>query len=496
MSDKIGEDYKSWSKEFVILDGGTGCGKSYFCLNILGQYAKNKGKKILYLCNRKELKKQIQERVTTLHLNNISVQTYQYIENRLKSHNPINEKYDYIVSDECHYFTTDSLFNSYTDLSFDYVLNQDQATVIFISATAKVFFNWLKTRGKVSEDRIYKLPNNYDYVEHLYYYKKKELESVINGILINEEDTKIVLFVPSAQRMLEVYNIYKDNADYYCSDNAQASIKKIRTENCIYKKNGLITFNKRLLVTTSVLDNGIDLKDTKIKHIITELFDMDLIVQSLGRKRPISNKDTCNWYVMNRQGQGIQYFINLTQHCIEVATLFKKDRDKFFEEYGDRDNLKKIIRGNNSFYMDENGQLNLNRMVYTKKYIDMDMYKKIKADGFIETLISYYDLSMARKTEQFTCKSQEFLDSLKKFENKNLYAEEQKQIKNLFEDIGLKLRYKGINTFNGALDDKFPKYKPRFSNTDSNGKRLTDKRRLLEDGSINPNRDKRYWILA
>lgn len=496
MSDKIGEDYKSWNKEFVILDGGTGSGKSYFCLNILGQYAKNKSKKILYLCNRSALKKQIQERVTTLHLNNVTVRTYQYIEDKLRKHNSIDNEYDYIVSDECHYFTTDSLFNSYTDLSFDYVLHQKQATVIFISATAKVFFNWLKVKGKVSEDRIYKVPKDYDYVNHLYYYKKKELETAINNILINEEDSKIVLFVPSAQRMLEIYSIYKDNADYYCSDNAQSSIKKIRTENCIHKKNGLITFNKRLLVTTSVLDNGIDLKDPKIKHIFTELFDMDLIVQSLGRKRPINSNDTCSWYVMDRQGQGIQYFINLNKYCIETASLFKENKDKFFEKYGDRDNLKKIMRVNNSFYMDENGQLNINNMAYTKKHIDMAMLKKIKADGFIETLTSYYGLTMARKTEAFNCNSQEFLDRLKKFENKNLYITEQKEIKNLFEDIGLKLRYKGINTFNGALDDKFPKYKPRFTNTDNNGKRLRDKRRTLEDGSTNPNYDKYYWILT
>ncbi len=52
VSELIGNDYKNWKNEFVILDCGTGCGKSYFCIHVLGNYAKLQKKKILYLCNR------------------------------------------------------------------------------------------------------------------------------------------------------------------------------------------------------------------------------------------------------------------------------------------------------------------------------------------------------------------------------------------------------------------------------------------------------------
>ncbi len=58
------------------------------------------------------------------------------------------------------------------------------------------------------------------------------------------------------------------------------------------------------------------------------------------------------------------------------------------------------------------------------------------------------------------------------------------------------MRYIGINTFNGALDDIYKElYLYRFYNKDVNGNNLVDKRRKLEDGSINLNRDKKYWIL-
>ena len=58
------------------------------------------------------------------------------------------------------------------------------------------------------------------------------------------------------------------------------------------------------------------------------------------------------------------------------------------------------------------------------------------------------------------------------------------------------MRYKGINTFNGALDDVYKDlYNCRFYKEDMDGKSYVDKRRKLDNGLDNPNRDKRYWIL-
>lgn len=36
VSDLIGNDFKRWNNEFVILDCGTACGKTYFCIRVLG----------------------------------------------------------------------------------------------------------------------------------------------------------------------------------------------------------------------------------------------------------------------------------------------------------------------------------------------------------------------------------------------------------------------------------------------------------------------------
>ena len=106
-SDIIGTSYKDWKNTQVIFDGGTGTGKTYFIVNILGKYARETGKKIIYLCNRSKLKKQTYENVEALNLQDvIYVTTYQALQSKIKGKKEVGY-FDYIISDECHYFTND-----------------------------------------------------------------------------------------------------------------------------------------------------------------------------------------------------------------------------------------------------------------------------------------------------------------------------------------------------------------------------------------------------
>ena len=108
----------------------------------------------------------------------------------------------------------------------------------------------------------------------------------------------------------------------------------------------------------------------------------------------------------------------------------------------------------------------------------------------------YIKLSDDKVLDTKKANMDKFLLFLKSIEGKRLYSDDQQFIKEEFETIGLKLRYKGINTFNGALDDNYKDlYKSRFYSTDINDKSYVDKRRVLDNGLPNPNRDKRYWIL-
>lgn len=84
VADVIGEDYKGWKdKESVFISAPTGSGKTYFVLNTLLPYFSKAHKKILYLVNRQILKKQIEDEVDNLPIEqreSIKVVSYQSIE--------------------------------------------------------------------------------------------------------------------------------------------------------------------------------------------------------------------------------------------------------------------------------------------------------------------------------------------------------------------------------------------------------------------------------
>lgn len=216
-SDLIEDKYKSWKDTRIILDGGTGSGKTYFVLNKIGKYAKECNCKILYLCNRSKLRDQTYGDIKKLKLQDtVIVMTYQSLQNRIK-HKDTFPHYDYIIADECHYFTNDALFNEYTDLSYKYLKHQSKNVVIYISATAKVFFHWMKQKEIVTQEHYFSIPKDYSYVDKVYFYDKKYLIPQIDKILEEEKDSKIIVFCNSITRMLELYKKYENQADYAAS---------------------------------------------------------------------------------------------------------------------------------------------------------------------------------------------------------------------------------------------------------------------------------------
>lgn len=507
VSDIVGDDYKNWNKEFVVLDCGTGCGKSYFCINVLGTYAKENNKKILYLCNRRKLRQQIYDSVKKIHLlDTIYVTSYQSLQKKLqKEKQP--PKYDYIVADECHYFTTDALFNDYTDVSYNYIMQQKESVVIFVSATAKTFFSSLKNEQRISDKNIYQIEKSYSYVDILYYYQKDELTSIIDDILSRTSYEKIVVFCNSEQRMKEMHTYYKDKADYYCSNNADIKLKEIcgydpktkKVKECVINH----TFSKRILFTTKVLDNGIDLKDQNIKYLFSEIFDVDGTIQALGRKRSLHEKDTCTFYIREFPSKAIQGFLNMNNSQLKPVDMFNQDYKKFYEEYGNGKQRKKL-NNNRIFYSyfskeKDMSKIKVNKCRYDKYKRDNIVLRQMKEWGY-PVVLNYYlgqELSSKSKFVEVDVKCIDvFLEYLKDIEGKMLFYEDKEKIKAEFESVGVKLRYTGINTFNGALEDLYKDlYLCRFYNKTTEGKVFVDTRRKLETGHDNPNLYKKYWIL-
>lgn len=513
VSEIIGDDYKKWKDEFVVLDCGTGSGKSYFALHILGKYAMKQKRKILYLCNRRALRKQIYDDAKRLKLLNvIYVTSYQALQRDLQNGKQITH-YDYIVADECHYFTTDSKFNEYTDVSYDFLMKQKDSVVIWVSATAKTFFKWLVDKGKVKKRRIYRMDKDYSYVKKVYFYQKDELTTIIDDILENEPQSKIVVFCNSASRMEEMNKKYADTANYFCSSTSSSTkLKEIcgydkktkKVANCIETlPDGRSTFEKRILFTTIVLDNGVDLKDKDIKHIFSEIFDVDSLIQSLGRKRTIDKEDTCTFYIREFPPKAIQGLLNINEAQLEPVQLYKHSYSEFYSKYGNGRKRKQV--GKNkifySFFAEDKrlSKIKVNECRYRKYEQDNNVLIQMKELGHIPILNYFLGEELSSKSEYIVVDVKQidmFMEYLKSIEGKWLFQKDKERIREEFETIGVKLRYIGINTFNGALDDVYKDlYLCRFYNKNQENKYYVDLRRKLDDGMPNPNRDKKFWVL-
>lgn len=455
VADLIRDEYKTWHDESVILDCGTGIGKTYFILHYLSRYALDRDLDILYLCNRNKLKEQIQYDVTRLALSNIDVKSYQQIQDKIEKQEQI-KKYDYIVADECHYFISDATFNRYTDLSYDFIMSQKDCVIIYMSATAKSLYKILRNTGKVSENRYYYFPPDYSYVEKIYFFEKNEQLGIINDLLKNTED-KIIYFCNSKKRFKELYNDFEESdiANFLCSEFTEdARMNEINQPDCIIRKDDLITFEKRLLITTKALDNGVDLKDPQIKHIITDIFDLDSAVQCLGRKRSINWNDTCNFYIKNYNKKTLVLFHNNIEKELKPVMLFKNNYAEFLTKYASRE-FK-----NDTIYTDWKGDKlpHINNVRLTKLLLDSELIKSMYKIPYFLMILNYLGSGAADKVSDLSYEESQRKSKLERFlesnEGKKLYSEDQKRlidICNIRDDHNRQL--KGLNTINSYLEE-------------------------------------------
>lgn len=419
-TDVISDDYINWSKEIVLLGLGTGRGKTTFSLDVYCPYLIEQGKTVLYLCNRTELKNQIEKRINESNLKDqITIRTYQKLQEQIKSGDDI-PIFDIYICDEAHFFLADSEFNLYTDTSYDYLIRQNNSVVVFMTATYNNIFPRIKedlyklckrSNNIYKAPKEYALPTSYNYVEKICWFQKpKEIYGIIDTILRTNKNDKILYFCNSISMMNKFYNHYspykggsnddekeeyiqKSNLkymDFYCSKHSNNGFaKKHSNNNAIIQgeENGY-TFQNRVLISTKCIDNGVDFKDQKIKHIICDIFDLESAIQCLGRKRILNEEDTCIFYIRDWQYWSVQTFLANIQKEIEPVQLYESDYEKFITKFGkNREFKSNVMFFNYSVSQKGIGDIYINQMKYDKLKKDMELVQ-----GILSKMIFYKDL--------------------------------------------------------------------------------------------------------
>ena len=154
LSEVIGDDYKSWGDHLghIILKAGTGTGKTHFVIHTLIPHALSIQKKIYIFAPRRILDRDYKGKVEELRIKLrydeevfyrfVKVSTYQSLEQG--KYNIDWRNVYFVVMDEVHYYLSDAAFNSYTQISYNCLINCPAKVCVYISATGDRIFEKIR----------------------------------------------------------------------------------------------------------------------------------------------------------------------------------------------------------------------------------------------------------------------------------------------------------------------------------------------------------------
>lgn len=438
ISDLIGTDwlYKWTPNVPIFISAQTGRGKNYFIQNTMipkilkHNRQRNDDKKILVLSNRIALNHQNKielAKIIDIYLNNNNfyentlqkltdeqINTFNNFGNvlissyhQLLNNNLLDNNYAFVILDECHFFTQDSLFNADTSKILDAIINKCKNSIrIYLSATLndvlpiilekdvfKAFeqspyeiyineynhneYNLIFSAKKdkvlpfyydissintlINTSKIKFISNNYDslsvkffdeqqneitpYYDNLaivydlepnYNYIKTHLIKNNNDALIDKishthsKDSKWIIFVKSKKEgiiLKEKLNQKQISSEFISSESKTKSNTAYQQ---IIKE---CKFDVEVLISTAVIDNGVNIKDKAVKNIAISIFDYTSFIQMLGRVRPTEEQEI-NLYLFDFSINKIEQNINKTYNkLLEYLYFDSLSSDKQLEHY-------------------------------------------------------------------------------------------------------------------------------------------------------------------
>jgi superfamily II DNA or RNA helicase len=303
------DEIKKWVPgNRILICSMTGSGKSSMIKNQLYDYAKSINKQILLMSNRSLLKKQNEFDLKDK-LDFITLENYQSFESKiLKGTDDIKslfEPYYFICEDEIHYGFSDSAFNQNTDLLLRHLKDTPKDKIfLFLTATPEVLLDY-----QPDFDYVYNLPRDYSYIKTVYFYDKnskkneKAIEAIIRNIPKNE---KVLYFGSSVKDIYNLFLKFEDSA-FICSDGNKLKDKSDKKVLESIEQESF--FEPHILFATKVLDNGVNIKDDALKHVIIDTYDFVSFIQMLGRKRSMHPDDKINLYVKSYHKGQLSYII-------------------------------------------------------------------------------------------------------------------------------------------------------------------------------------------
>ena len=261
----------------------------------------------------------------------------------------------YLIFDEAHYILDDAPYNK--GISFfvqTFLKNQfPVATKIFMSGTMEEVYEYIQLlnvfpeepidiieekelldengncnsntfirdlQHRQSPNSILSLPADYSYIEP---YQYRKTEDICTEISKSPSYEKWLIFVKSIEDGAKL----KGKLDVVCNGSVcfLSSENKKKDENAaIY--NQLIReckFNCRVLIATTVIYNGINIKDDAVKHIVLPFTSMSVTKQLLGRKRMTENETVKVYFPDITYDDAKRRYRDCIRDCMDLISLIQ-----------------------------------------------------------------------------------------------------------------------------------------------------------------------------
>lgn len=325
VSDVVGDTYLDWEeKQKIVISTPTGSGKTLFIFKKLLPCAVKNDVGIVYFCNRKTLF----EQVTKNQHDKLTIFTYQFAETcgseraLDKAKAKAKSRIKYIVFDEAHYFLHDATFNSRTD-TWRTFLSYHRSDFVFIFLTATPEELLLFLNGSHSAQGLYKrfADNNcmadiameiknlvsntsniiyysyrpsYNYIDVKYFRPSKkddcpdkQIPTKYDNIIpiIKRSEDQWLVFVSNkheGERLSYKLNMEKNDLAFSQFVDSNAKQRKNSPLKELVERD---TFSCKVLIATSVIDNGINIEKPEVKNIVISAIDKTTFLQMLGRLR-------------------------------------------------------------------------------------------------------------------------------------------------------------------------------------------------------------------
>ena len=493
----------------VIIATPMGSGKNTFIEKLFCENPATKKMRLLYVSNRcmldREIKKRISEKLGIYpHIDamglgdiddfgNITVLTYQALAHRLRDLNWCKQ-FDMAVFDECHFFCSDATFNK----ECGHVLRKipksfDTAIRIYMTATVDIVLpyivdaecnelaklRWSKrnlpnteyakkvlqncfdndsTRNLVWDEMAYALEYpvplvfeqtaDFSYINLRFLFEEKDIIKTINS-----SKFKSLVFVDDKE--------YGENlAETIDADFVDAD-SKYKITNGSNVLNDLISSHKlnRNLISTSVLCNGINIKDPTLKNIFIRSDDKSTFIQMLGRKR-VKKGEKVNVYVIMPSKTTISRRLNSTKRILSYISMSKENSVDFMnmltrnlEMYTTVKDL--VFTYNNSYSFDFMTEEMFRRSSYNYENV-LKMIDDENCERYCKTICDWLNItfepSMIIRDDKI---KSEFLAWLEGYVNRELDEEALIEFSTKFHNYA-KMVYKDSYT---GRSDRISKYK-------------------------------------